>query len=118
MAKVSKENHEKIRRALTMYERTTGESVAGLIDAVEVDSGEDLAAKREAHDKAYAAQAELNAKVEATEQAQRRAQAARDAGDLQPGNPGAGQEALVTERAKALGIQPAGKEPATAAPVR
>lgn len=119
MAKLSKEDHAIVRRALTSHERLTGERAAHLIDSIEVESDQDPAAKQKAAQEAYNAQAELNRKVEETHQAERRARAGgRTPDDIQPGNPGAGQEALVTERAKALGISPHGREPETAAPSR
>src|SRR4051812_27837564 len=110
MSKISQSDHDIVRRALTTYERTTGERAAHLIDQIEVaDDAADAQAKQDKAAADYKAQAELNRRVEETQQAERQARAGAASGDaLQPGNPGAGQEALVTERAKAQGIKAAG----------
>lgn len=119
MSKLSEKDHDTVKKALNTYERMTGEPASGLINQIEVANPEkDTAAEAARKDAAYKSQAELQAAVEATEQAQRRAAAAAVANpdNMQPQNPGGDQEAMATERAKAAGAKPA--SPPTAAPHR
>lgn len=115
--KFTKEEGEVIKRALTAYERMTGdEKAAGLAGRIQIaDPEKDAAEEAKRVQDQYNRQAELARRVEETQQAQRQAERAAQGGDdTQPGNPGGGQEALATERAKAAGARPA--SPPSAAP--
>ncbi len=111
-------DHDLLKRALSTHEHVTGERVTHLADSIPVLADEDPKAKAAKAQKDYEAQAKLNSRVEETAQAERRARAAATAPSdaQQPGNPGGGQEALATDRAKAAGEGREGEKPASGAP--
>ncbi len=127
---LKKDDHELLKRALKTHEHVTGERASHLADSIPVVEDEDPKAKAARQQKEYEATAALNRRVEETQQAERRARAAAGAGagtgspaespntpaNVQPGNPGGGQEALATENAKAAGHDRKGEEPPTARP--
>jgi len=111
-------DHDLLKRALKTHEHVTGEKASHLADSIPVVNEEDPAAKAKEAQRLHDANAKLSARVEETQQAERRARAALDAGpgSVQPGNPGGGQEAMASDRAKAAGFDRKGEEPGTAAP--
>lgn len=128
---LNKDDHALLKRALKTHEHVTGERATHLADSIPVASDDDPEAKAKEAQRQHEATAKLAARVEETQQAERRARADQQAGtstagrpaespgtpaNMQPGNPGGGQEALATERAKAAGLDGKGHEPATAAP--
>lgn len=123
---LNQQDHDLLRRALKTHEHVTGERASHLADSIAVASPVDPKAKAEASKRAYDSQAKLQNRVEETEQAQRRARVESEGGgprpaespntpaNVQPGNPGGGQEAMATERAKAQGFDRKGQEPQSA----
>lgn len=114
-AGLKKEDHEKLTEAATLYRNLLGKDLTGVVNSIPVaDSAENEAAA-----KAKKAEADLKrsaeiqrAKEDADQQArQLDLQKQRESGDIQPENPGPGQPAMVTERAKAAGVSRAGEEP-------
>lgn len=107
---LSKADHEKLTRAARMYTTLTGEAldVRGIpIAAEETDSPE---AKAKRAEEELRQQAEVTRKREEADQASRRL-ASGVRSDVQPGHPGPGQPAMVTERAKEAGVTRKGEEP-------
>lgn len=123
-------DHDLLKRALKTHEHVTGEKVTHLADSIPVVTEEDPKAKAKAAQKAYEDNAKLTSRVEQTQQAERQARAAAAApagaaspaespstpSNVQPGNPGGGQEAMATDRAKEQGFDRKGDEPSTAQP--
>ena len=113
---LKREDHQKLTRAARMYSNLTGEDVNGIVSSIPVRSEEDDAAARaKAAEEDAQRKAEMNRKVEEAQQQARRLQSGQT-GDVQPGNPGPGQPAMATERAKDAGHDRHGEEPDTAQP--
>src|SRR5687767_7665059 len=114
-AGLKKEDHEKLSRAAKMYATLTGETIdVGAIPIAEPE--EDAKKKAERQERALANQAELTKKLEEAKQAERKLTISQQRGDIQDENPGAGQPAMVTERAREQGVTRKGQEPPQAAP--
>lgn len=111
---INSEEHRNLQEAATMYRNITGKDISRVVSGVRAS-----AAKRQASpEEQQRAQRELTAKANATkasEDADRRARQVRSAiergDDIQDENPGPGQPAMVTERAKRAGVSRKGEEP-------
>ena len=116
---IEQSEHEALRRAAKLY-AGTGEDVTGVVERIPVkgESEEDKSKKAEAKNKvdeeSLQATAEAQAQLEKAQQEARKIQNRTDSAgnvwpeqnpdDVQPGNPGAGQPAMATEKAKAQGL--------------
>lgn len=110
---LKKDEHAALTRAVTMYANLTGEKVN--ISGIPVASDEDDPKKKAEQDaKELAASAKATAAAEDANRELRRLQVRQQGGGgIQDENPGPGQPAMVTERAKAQGVSRKGEEPAT-----
>lgn len=108
---LKKEDHEKLQRAVTTHKNITGESVD--ISGIPVyNEEEDLKAKQAKATAEFERKSKVDNELEKAQQRAR--QIERDShggGDVQSENPGPGQPAMVTERAKEQGVSRAGEEP-------
>jgi hypothetical protein len=131
---IEQSEHEALQRAAKLY-AGTGEDVTGVVDKIPVkgESEEDKSKKAEAKNKldeeSLQSTAEAQAALEKAQQEARQIQARTDEQgnvwpepegaepkDVQPGNPGAGQPAMATEKAKAQGMGRQGEERKEARP--
>lgn len=120
-AGISQEDKQRLERAARMYTNATGEDVTAVVSAIpvqpdEADSAEAKAAKAEEELKWSA---EAQSSLDKAHQHERRLARERDAGfpaAVQEGNPGPGQPAMATTRAKAAGRTRKGEEPSIARP--
>lgn len=118
-AGLKKEDHEKLTEAATLYRNLLGKDLTGVVSGIPVaEEGDDAKAKAQKLEASAKRSAEVTAAKEKADQEARQLsiQRHKDAGDIQPENPGPGQPAMVTERAKAAGVSRKGEEPAIAAP--
>lgn len=114
-AGLSKEDHEKLTRAATMYRNLTGEALdVTSIPVAEPEKDAKERAKRE--EKAFTERAKATKSAEDAKQKLRQLEIAEQKGasGVQDENPGPGQPAMVTERAKAQGVSRKGEEPESA----
>lgn len=110
---LKKEEHERLKRAVTMYHNLTGETVD--ISGIPIENPEeDAKAKAKRAEKDLQEQADITRKSEEAQQRERQLRARPVGGDVQDENPGPGQPAMVTERAKAQGKRRKGQEPKSA----
>jgi hypothetical protein len=119
-AGIKQEDKQKLERAARMYSNATGEDVTGVVGSIPVyNPEEDQKAKAKAAEEQLTRQAETQSALEKSQQEARRLRArTNEQGEVQPENPGPGQPAMVTERAKAQGADRKGEEPATAKPTK
>ena len=106
---LKKEEHEKLTRAAAMYTNMTGEKID--VASIPVYSEEeDAKAKQKQAENDLKRTAETTRKVEEARQEERRLKIQAEGG-VQDHNPGPGQPAMITERAKAQGKSRKGQEP-------
>lgn len=108
---MDEKNYERLQRAAKMYSQLTGEAVD--LGGITVDKPEeDAKAKAEKLQKQQAAESKVQKAKEDADQQLRKLKVAQQTGDdIQDENPGPGQPAMVTERAKAAGVSRKGEEP-------
>lgn len=126
---LKKEDKDELVKATRLY-ASTGKDLSGVIDRIPVvpdDPKEKEAAdKKRAEENNKKAEESLQRQAEATrrreeaDQESRRIAARTDAlgNEIQDENPGPGQPAMVTERAKAAGVSRKGEEPKIARPTK
>lgn len=109
---IKQEDHQKLERAARMYSNATGEDVTGIVGQIPTAKPEeDAKAKAEREQRRTEQTAAANREVEEADRRARQLRNQRDTGEVQDENPGPGQPAMVTERAKAAGISRKGEEP-------
>jgi hypothetical protein len=121
-AGIKPEEKAQLERAARMYTNATGEDVTAVVSGIPVqpDAHEAAEAKAAHAEEELKWSAEAQTKLDKARQEERRMKRASDAGfpgsEVQEGNPGPGQPAMATERAKAQGRNRKGEEPSIARP--
>ena len=118
-AGITQVEKERLERAARMYTNATGEDVTSVVSAIPVqpDAAETVEAKAAKAEQELQWSAEAQRNLDSAHQQERRLARERDAGfpsAVQEGNPGPGQPAMATTRAKAAGMRRTGEEPRSA----